>query len=131
MTLEEISAKLDSLKVADRMVALAHLRDVAPEDAMPLIKKVLDDENLQVRAMAAFALGLKPTDESYPILVQRLETEPDYSVRANVAGALGYLEDERAFQPLVRAFYEDTQWLVRFSAAVALGNLKDPRAVMC
>jgi HEAT repeat protein len=29
--------------------------------AVPLIKKVLNDESLQVRSMAVFALGVKPT----------------------------------------------------------------------
>jgi HEAT repeat protein len=126
--LEQISVQLESESVRDRMLALASLRHVSPEDAVPLIKKVLQDESLQIRSMAVFALGIKPTDECYSILVNILETETDYGIRADAAGALGYLEDGRAFEPLVRAFYEDTDWLVRFSAAVSLGNLKDPRA---
>ena len=126
--LTEISAKLDSPNLGDRMVALASLRDVAAVDAVPLIKKVLDDPILQVRSMAVFALGVKPTAECYPILVNILENDPDYGLRADAAGALGYLGDQRAFEPLSRAFYEDTQWLVRFSATVSLGNIKDPRA---
>jgi HEAT repeat protein len=54
--------------------------------------------------MAVFALGIKHTDECYPILVSLLETDPDYGIRADAAGALGYLGDPRAFEPLVRAF---------------------------
>jgi HEAT repeat protein len=126
--LEQISTQLESDNSRDRMLALVALRNVLPVDAVPLIKKVLDDENLQVRSMAVFALGLKPTEECYPILTQLLEMDPDYGIRADAAGALGYLEDGRAVEPLLRAFYEDTDWLVRFSAAVALGNLKDLRA---
>ena len=127
-TLEEISARLESPDSRDRMLALAHLRHFPSVDAVPLIKKVLDDEVLQIRSMAVFALGIKHTDECYPILVRLLETDPDYGIRADAAGALGYLGDIRGFEPLVRAFYEDTEWLVRFSAAVSLGNLKDTRA---
>lgn len=127
-SLEQISRRLESPSVKDRKLALAALREVPPEDAVPLIKKVIHDENQQVRSMAVFSLGLKPTEECLSILIEVLQTEPDYGVRADAAGALGYLEDVRAFEPLVRAFYEDTEWLVRFSAAVALGNLKDPRA---
>lgn len=126
--LTEIAAKLESPQLSDRMVALASLRDFAPVDVVPLIKKVLNDPILQVRSMAVFALGVKSTEECYPILVQILENDPDYGMRADAAGALGYLGDPRAFEPLSRAFYEDTQWLVRFSAAVSLGNIKDPRA---
>ena len=109
------------------MVALAALKDVAAEDAIPLIRKVLDDENLQVRGMAVFSLGLKPTDECFELLLGLLG-DGDYSIRAAAAGALGYLQDVRALESLVQIFYEDTDWLVRFSAAVSLGNLKDPRA---
>lgn len=128
LSLAQISEQLESPNSRDRMLALAALRPVPPDDAVPLIKKVLNDQILQVRSMAVFALGIKPTEESYPLLVELLETDPDYGIRADAAGALGYLEDIRAFEPLVRTFYEDTQWLVRFSAAVSLGNLKDPRA---
>ncbi|HEY9628430.1 MAG TPA: HEAT repeat domain-containing protein [Coleofasciculaceae cyanobacterium] len=128
LSLEQIALQLESPNSRDRMVALASLRGVSAEEAVPLIKKVLQDENLQIRSMAVFALGIKPTADCYPILVNLLESDPDYGIRADAAGALGYLEDIRAFEPLSRAFYEDTDWLVRFSAAVSLGNLKDPRA---
>jgi HEAT repeat protein len=126
--LAKLSQQLESPNLRDRMVALASLRDVSAEEAFPLIEKVLTDESLQLRSMAVFALGIKATDRSFPILIELLEGDPDYGIRADAAGALGYLEDPRAFGGLVRAFYEDTDWLVRFSAAVALGNLKDPRA---
>lgn len=128
LDLDRIAAQLESSNSRDRLLALTSLRDVAPEDAVPLIKKVLYDEMLPVRSMAIFALGVKPTKESYPLLLQLLEGDEDYGVRADAAGALGYLQDIRAFEPLVRAFYEDTSWLVRFSAAVSLGNLGDIRA---
>jgi HEAT repeat protein len=128
MSLEEIARQLESSNSRDRLLALASLRKFPPADAVPLIKKVLYDEMLPVRSMAIFALGVKPTEECYPILIELLETDPDYGIRADAAGALGYLGDIRAFEPLARAFYEDTQWLVRFSAAVSLGNLRDLRA---
>jgi HEAT repeat protein len=128
LSLEQISVQLDSPNSRDRLLALASLREVPAESAVPLIKKVLYDEILPVRSMAIFALGVKPTEECFPLLIDLLETDPDYGIRADAAGALGYLEDARAFGYLVRAFYEDTNWLVRFSAAVSLGNLKDIRA---
>ncbi len=126
--IKQIAQQLDSSDSRDRLLALAALREVAPEDAVPLIKKVLYDQHMPVRSMAIFALGVKPTQECYPILIDLLESDPDYGIRADAAGALGYLADPRAFEPLVRAFYEDTSWLVRFSAAVSLGNLGDQRA---
>jgi HEAT repeat protein len=70
LNLAEIAVQLDSKSTRDRMLALAALRDVPAEAAVPLIKKVLQDESLQVRSMAVFALGIKQTSECYPILVQ-------------------------------------------------------------
>jgi HEAT repeat protein len=128
MSLDEINKQLDSANLRDRMVALAALRNFPAESVLPSIEKVLNDESLQLRSMAIFALGVKVTPKSYSILIDILANDPDYGIRADAAGALGYLEDIRAFEGLVRAFYEDTDWLVRFSAAVSLGNLKDPRA---
>lgn len=128
LSLEQISQQLDSESVKDRKLALTALRDVPTADALPLIKKVLNDQNQQVRSMAVFALGLQRSAECLDILVNILQTEPDYGVRADAAGALGYLEDIRAFEPLVQAFDQDGDWLVRFSATVSLGNLGDRRA---
>lgn len=126
--LAEVSAKLESDRPADRMLALAQLREVPDADAVPLIMKVIDDKHQQVRSWAVFALGVKKAESSLQVLLDIMETDPDYGVRADAAGALGYLGDIRAFEPLVRAFYEDVEWLVRFSAAVSLGNLGDARA---
>lgn len=128
LDLAALADKLQTGDLKDKKLSLAALRDVPGPDAIELIKLVLNDDNQQVRSMAIFALGIKQTAESFPLLVNILETDPDYGIRADAAGALGYLEDPRAFEPLIRSFYEDTDWLVRFSAAVSLGNLKDARA---
>jgi HEAT repeat protein len=128
LDLKDISQQLESENSRDRLLALVSLRKVEPEQAVPLILKVINDKSLQIRSMAIFALGLKHTDACLPTLLEILETETDYGIRADAAGALGYLQDTRAFEALQRAFYEDTEWLVRFSAAVSLGNLGDPRA---
>ena len=76
-SLEQLTAQLESDNLRDRMVALANLREVPAVDAVPLIKKVLTDKNLQLRSMAVFALGIKQTEECYPILVRSLESDPD------------------------------------------------------
>jgi HEAT repeat protein len=128
LSIAEIAQQLESSSIRDRMLALVALREVPAEVAVPLIQTRLADENLQIRSMAIFALGIKQTSDCFALLLNVLQTEKDYGLRADAAGALGYLEDPRAFEPLLRAFYEDTDWLVRFSAAVALGNLKDIRA---
>ncbi|AFY71719.1 PBS lyase HEAT domain protein repeat-containing protein [Thalassoporum mexicanum PCC 7367] len=127
-SLNQVTEQLESENSRDRLLGLAALRDVTADRAVPLILKVINDNNLQVRSMAVFTLGVKPTEACLPTLVNILETEEDYGIRADAAGALGYLGDIRAFEPLMRAFLESVEWLVRFSAAVSLGNLQDPRA---
>lgn len=128
--LEQIAAQLNSSNVSDRIFAMIELQKatIPVQDAYPLIKQAINDENVQIRGMAAFTLGIKKTPENLTILVNILASDPDYNVRAMAAGALGYLEDQQALAPLSHAFYEDTSWLVQFSAAVALGNLKDVQA---
>lgn len=101
---------------------------ISTEAAQPLIQQALQDEAVQVRGMATFYLGIRPTAQSLNQLLQILAEDPDYNVRAMAAGALGYLEDKQALDALRHAFYEDTSWLVQFSAAVALGNLQAPQA---
>ena len=48
--LAQISSQLDSPNSRDRMLALAYLRDFSPEEAVPLIKKVLYDEMSKIKA---------------------------------------------------------------------------------
>ena len=103
LSLEEISRRLESDSSKDRMIALANLRNVPAAEAAPLVRKVIDDKNLQIRSMAVFALGLKPDEQAFETLVNLMESDAGYGIRADAAGALGYLGGERAFGPLVRA----------------------------
>ena len=89
----QLTQQLENGDLKDRKLALAALRDVAPSDALPLIKIGLNDDNQQVRSMAIFALGLKPAPEAFDLLLDILENDPDYGIRADAAGAMGYLED--------------------------------------
>ena len=57
--LKQIATQLESTNSRDRLLALVSLREVPPEDAVPLIKKVLYDKIVPVRSMAVFALGVK------------------------------------------------------------------------
>ncbi len=127
-TLAALTQQFQSPHQGDRLQALISLRNIPAQEALPLIRQALEDDSVQVRNMAIFALGAKPTAASLDLLVTLLQTDPDYGIRASAAGALGYLDDNRAFEPLLHSFYEDTDWLVRFSTAVSLGNLRDDRA---
>ncbi len=130
LILEQLSAQLNSPNIKDRVLVMIELQkeSMPVQAAYPLIQQALKDEAVQVRGMAVFSLGIKPTAESLVQLTQILESDPDYNIRSMAAGALGYLENKEAFSALRHAFLEDTSWLVQFSAAVALGNLKDRQA---
>ena len=130
-SLEQLAQQLSSPNVTDRVLAMVELqKETMPaQAAYPLIQKALDDVAVQVRGMAVFSLGIKPTSESLPQLIQILGSDADYNIRAMAAGALGYLGHPGALDALRHAFLEDTDWLVQFSAAVSLGNLKEPQAV--
>ncbi|MFO0212113.1 MAG: HEAT repeat domain-containing protein, partial [Pseudanabaena sp.] len=52
LNLKNIAQQLESENSRDRLRALVSLRDLSPEDAVPLILKVIDDDNLQIRSMA-------------------------------------------------------------------------------
>lgn len=130
LRLDQIAEQLESTDTKTRVLALLELqKESCPaDDAYPLIMQAIHDQNVQVRGIAVFSLGIKQTPENVSVLINILESDEDYNVRAMAAGALGYLEDKQAFQSLRHAFYEDTNWLVQFSAAIALGNLKEPQA---
>ncbi len=129
-SLEHIGTLLQSPDDKDRVLGMIELqKETMPiETALPLIKRALADKNVQVRGMAAFSLGIKPSPVNLDMLVQILDTYSDHTMRAIAAGALGYLKDKQALPSLRHGFYEDIHWLVQFSDAVGLGNLWDHRA---
>ena len=49
INLDKIATQLESTNSRDRLLALVSLREASPEEALPLIKKVLYDELLPVR----------------------------------------------------------------------------------
>jgi len=103
--------------------ALGQIGD--PRAVEPLIA-ILDDENWDVRAAAARALGQIgiPAVER---LITALTASNEY-VRGAVAQALGQIGDVRAVEPLI-ATLDDENWDVRAAAVGALGQIGDPRAV--
>jgi HEAT repeat protein len=127
---DQLATQLQSQDVKERVLAMIELQKehVCALASLPLVKQALMDRNIQVRGMAVFSLGIKPTSENFSLLVPILATDSDHNMRAIAAGALGYLEDKRALEPLRYAFYEDPHWLVQMSAVAALGNLKDVQA---
>jgi HEAT repeat protein len=89
----------------------------------PLIK-ALEDENEDVRRIAAFALGRIGDIRAVEPLIKVLEDE-DRDVRWDAAIALGRIGDIRAVEPLIKVL-EDENEGVRLFAEEAIGNIGEP-----
>lgn len=91
----------------------------------PLLIKLLEDDNEEVRNFSAVMLGDIGSNEAVEALIRALGDE-DMNVRQSVAEALGKIGDRAAIPPLVNSLKSDF-WL-QFAAITALGNIGDHQA---
>ena len=104
------------------MPALAGLRQVPADQAIPLLLLGLEQEEFMVRSLSCAGLGVKQSEQGWQALVGALQSDDDANVRAEAANSLVSYSVERAW-PLVRdAFAADAQWLVRCSILAALAE---------
>ena len=102
--------------------ALAGLREVPLDEAVPLLLLGLEQEEFMVRSLSCAGLGVKQSAAGWEALVGALRLDADANVRAEAANSLVSHSLERAW-PLVReAFANDGQWLVRCSILAALAE---------
>jgi len=88
--------------------------------AIALLRELVKDAEPDIRARAAFALGLIGDPTSAPHLAEALKDRA-WAVRAMAAKALGRLKEEETIGALCAAL-GDQQWWVRTNAAEALKN---------
>jgi hypothetical protein len=91
----------------------------------PLVR-ALEDDNAEVRARAAEALGALGNDRAVEPLIEALR-EPSELVRERAAKALGALGDRRAVGPLVEAL-SDADRYVKAAAGQALKQVAPEEA---
>jgi HEAT repeat protein len=107
---------------ARAMPALAGLREVAEDRAIPLLLLGLEQTTFMVRSLACAGLGVKRSESGRQALERSLREDADANVRAEAANALVSHGVERAW-PLLRATFEvDHHWLVRCSILSALAE---------
>jgi HEAT repeat protein len=114
------------------MPALAGLREVPAEQAVPLLLLGLEQTTFMIRSLSCAGLGVKRSAEGREALVRALQHDEDANVRAEAANALvshGVLE---AWPLLHRSFEADDQWLVRCSILSALAEQEEmpPEALL-
>jgi HEAT repeat protein len=107
------------------MPALASLRHVAEEEAVPLLLLGLEQQPFMVRSLACAGLGVKRNEAGWQALVRALQQDDDANVRAEAANALASYGVTRAWPLLTEAFSRDGGWLVRCSILSALAEAPD------
>lgn len=123
--LEQLRAAIASGDPATAMPALANLREVPAEQAIPLLLLGLEQEMFMIRSLSCAGLGVKQSETGWEALLQALEHDDDANVRAEAANALASYGVERAWPALIAAFRRDTQWLLRCSVLSALAEQPD------
>ncbi|MCP9885685.1 HEAT repeat domain-containing protein [Synechococcus sp. ATX 2A4] len=104
------------------MPALAGLRSVESEVAIPLLLLGLEQEPFIVRSLSCAGLGVKRSAAGWEALQRALRHDDDANVRAEAANALASYGAEQAWPLLREAFAADNQWLVRCSILSALAE---------
>ena len=104
------------------MPALVGLREVPPEQAVPLLLLGLEQSMFMVRSLSCAGLGVKQNEAGWQALVAAMQGDEDANVRAEAANALVSHSLERAWPLLRDLFAADQQWLVRCSILSALAE---------
>ena len=119
---------LNSPDVENRVSALSKLEDIAAdgdEEARELIYRSLEDNNGEVRARAAEALGWIEDREAVESLAELLRNDEDPEVRASAADALGEIGDKSAVRALKNAALNDKDEDVQDNAMDAIEALRE------
>ena len=123
--LEALRQSVASGDPARAMPALAALREVPPEQAIPLLLLGLQQETFMIRSLSCAGLGYKQSEQGWEALVGALLHDHDPNVRAEAANALVSHSVERAWPLLRDAFVANDHWLVRCSILSAMAELVD------
>lgn len=110
-------SQMDTLGHQDLQTALAILRD-----------RLFNDEEPDVQAAAADALGALKLKEAFEDLQNLYHSTPEWLVKFSIIAALGELGDPRSFELLEDAIASDNE-LVQTAAIGSLGELGDARAI--
>jgi HEAT repeat protein len=123
--LEALRLAIGSGDPVRAMPALAGLRQLEAEQAVPLLLLGLEQEPFIVRSLSCSGLGLQRNEAGWQVLLAALAEDADANVRAEAANALAHYGVERAWPHLRDSFARDEQWLVRCSILSALAEQPD------
>lgn len=129
MDLAEIESLLDSDNPQARMKAITELRHYQPTIVVPLLKRLVHDQEFLVRSFVAMGLGHKRTAEGYDLLLKILERETDQNVIAEAANSLAK-HGQQSLPHLIRLFEQQSHWLVRQSILAAVAEMESPEQLL-
>ena len=121
----DLSALREAILCGDpsrAMPALVGLREVAVEQAVPLLLLGLEQSMFMVRSLSCAGLGVKQNEAGWQALVAAMQGDEDANVRAEAANSLVSHSLEWAWPLLRDGFAADQQWLVRCSILSALAE---------
>lgn len=110
-------SQMDTLGEQDLQKSLTILRD-----------RLFNDQEPDVQAAAADAIGALKLTDAFEDLQQVYQTSPEWLVQFSIIAALGEMGDSRSFELLESALNSSNN-LIQTAAISSLGELGDPRAV--
>jgi HEAT repeat protein len=125
--LRQLRESITSGDPARSMPALAALREVPVEEAVPLLLLGLEQEAFLVRSLSCAGLGVKRNEAGRQALLKALEQDGDANVRAEAANSLVSHGLERAWPALLAVFRRDEHWLLRCSVLSAVAEHPEAR----
>jgi HEAT repeat protein len=129
MDLHQIETDLQNPDFQYRLKAISALKDYAPDIAVPLLMRHIQDPEFLVRTFVARELGRQKTSESFAALLQITKFDNTPNVRAEAANSLSLFGRISAAH-LVQTFFSDDHWLVRRSILAALAEMECPEELM-
>lgn len=106
-----------------QFVAILALRQMGAVEAAPVLRALLERSAYpNIRAAAAFTLGILRDKEAVPLLLQAAQRE-ELGVRQSAIRALGNLRDPRAEPVLLKLPQEDPDPNIRVVAAEAIAGV--------
>ena len=128
--LEALRQAIASGDPSRSMPALASLRELPVDQAVPLLMLGLQQSAFMVRSLSCAGLGVKQSEAGWTALEEALNHDSDPNVRAEAANALVCHGLERAWPLVLEAFRRDTQWLLRCSVLAAVAEHPGARPVL-
>lgn len=113
-----------SLEDSDWKIRTLAVRDLVRAKDPAAIIKALDDDNSQVRYLAAMAIGIRLSSEAVPALERLLGGDADSTVRSQAAIALGQIGEKSSLGALQAAQADAKDRDVTHQAEIAIHAIK-------